>query len=63
MGKKLFQFTIKEAQKRGNKIVKLYTSPRNKLANKMYDKLGFKLTETIKERNTDEIAWHKELKL
>ena len=62
IGKRLFIFARNKAKKRGNKILRLYTSPKNKIANKMYDNIGFKVVKVIGS-NTKDILFHKEIRI
>jgi len=50
MGKKLLEFAIEKAKKMGKKIMKLYSSehPIEKIANKMYEKMGFTIKRVKK---------------
>jgi GNAT superfamily N-acetyltransferase len=52
IGKKILEFTIQEARSKGKKILRLYTStdPREKDAQKIYDRLGFRVTNEKVEK-------------
>ena len=63
LGKMVLSWTIDRAREEGNNLLKLYTSPNENLsiAQKLYDKFGFKTTKT--EQKNGETVIYKELDL
>jgi len=64
IGKRLLRFIINKAKKSNKKFLRLYTSndKNEMLANKIYDKLGFKITKT-EPRGGNLIYCYRELKI
>jgi GNAT superfamily N-acetyltransferase len=65
VGGKLLDYTIKEAKKRGKRILRLYTSPSDdeKTAQIIYDSRGFKTTGTERKEGSKYEIIYKELSL
>lgn len=64
-GKAILEWTIEEAKRRGFALMKLWTTedPNEAIAQKLYEKLGFKITGTEKRKDQQYTVLYRERKI